>query len=59
MGEFEGTTKRLNPQIMTIKEGYHSKGIQNIFSKIREDYFPNLKKITCLCTRGLQNTSET
>lgn len=44
MGEFEGTTKRLNPQIMTIKEGYHSKGIQNIFSKIREDHFPNLKK---------------
>lgn len=41
MEEFEGTTKRLNPQIMTIKEGYHSKGIQNIFSKIREDYFPN------------------
>jgi hypothetical protein len=54
-----GTLKRPNLRITGIEEGgdSHFKGPENIFNKIIEENFPNLKKEMGInCTRSLQNT---
>jgi hypothetical protein len=56
--EIQGTMKRPSLKIIGIEESKDSqlKGPENIFNKIVEENFPNLKKRDGhKCTRSLQN----
>ena len=52
--------KRTNIQIIQIEERKETqvKGTENIFNKIIEENFPNLKKDAYRSTRDMQNTKQ-
>jgi hypothetical protein len=50
--------KSPNRRKIGIEEYSQLKGTENIFNKLIEDNFPNLKKHTYKGTRSLQNTKQ-